>query len=309
MSWDEPGETPATEGDERAFRQFEEWIHATADAQNQTPEEVTERLIYSYWLFTELADVVDNIRKQSVRQGKTNWPTDPPSGSLIDTLGHPSVAGSDTESNSTDPGTEESSEKSGDSPGRVSGEQSGDRPRMADIERLCDELQGLTGSVEQNSADLAESVRREEFEELADRVDTEQARHEQLTARVEREFDGIEAAIEELLTLLDETEARFDQELSETSRAVTLHEEFIERREQLADLRQAAIEQGVMSAVCEDCGTSVPLAMLDRPECPGCSARFDGLAESGWNPFRSPRLETASEPQDGTGPSATGGER
>ena len=297
MSWDEPGETPATEDTERAFQQLEEWIRATAETQGQSPDQVTDRLIYAYWLFTEFADVVDDVRRQGTQPGETDWPTDPPGSSLIDNPGV-SVSGSDRGADIAGSGAGDSSEKSEvDSSQADEGER--DRPRMEDIERLCDELQRLTDSTEENAAELAECVRREEFEELADRVDGEQTRREELTARVEREFDGIEAAIEEILHLVDETEARFERELSETRPTVERNEAFIERRKQLAELRRAAIERGVTSAVCEDCGESVPLAMLDTPACPGCAARFDGLAEPGWNPFRSPRLETASEPQGG----------
>ncbi|WP_408958546.1 hypothetical protein [Natrinema sp. 74] len=119
-----------------------------------------------------------------------------------------------------------------------------------------------------------------------------------LADRVDRGFDNFETVLEELL---DETDA-----LAE--RSTVLAQTVLELREQrdaLAERRRrrvaaerlqlAANRLGIRTATCEDCGSSVDIALLTAPECPRCASQFADVAERS-SIFGSHRLVTGDPP-------------
>ena len=423
MSWDDPSERRSSENDgERVFQELREWVDSMAEQQGSSPEEVAEKLVYSYWIFDELTNVmnepqqsdgqspqgrfgenVDTLEGESVdvpdgpslgrdRDGLRRWlaslleeqeqrgptqeqrgptqeqrgptqgqseptqeqseptqeqseptqeqpeptqeqpeptqeqpePADEPDVRewielLVAEVASPSGDASQTEQEQRPPDESadsgENADGTSDMEPAVAEElqeltdtlnefleqqetETADQPKTRNIERLADELQGITGSVEQNTARIEKRVHRDDFEELTDFVRAEANRRQELEETVDREFDGIEQAMEELLVFIEETNAEFDQRVSANRSAITRTQEYIETHEQLVALKEDAIERDITRADCESCGESISMAMLSSPECPACSARFSGLGTKSWVPFRSVPLETENESID-----------
>lgn len=154
-------------------------------------------------------------------------------------------------------------------------------------ERDFESLTSDVGELDDRTRELDDRT-----QELNDRTQELEAETEDIDARLEREFDSIEELFRRVLDTIEE----LDDELDTTSDAYS--EELLpikqreSDREQLQALKEEAIHRDVRRGRCEGCGQSVDLAMLETPDCPNCPARFTGIDDSGWNPFRSPTLET-----------------
>ncbi len=119
-----------------------------------------------------------------------------------------------------------------------------------------------------------------------------------LEDRVDRGFDNFETVLEELL---DEVDAHAERS-STLARAVL---ELRAQRDALAQRRRnrdaaeqlqlAANRLGIRTATCEDCGSSVDIALLTAPECPRCTSQFADVAERS-SIFGSHRLLTGDPP-------------
>ncbi|MCQ4333677.1 hypothetical protein KM295_09345 [Natronomonas sp. F2-12] len=186
--------------------------------------------------------------------------------------------------------------------------------QSSQFDRLSNEFQLLIDRVDELERQRDRFVERTELEPLSDdirdlndRLDDLRAENEDLRAanedlesRVDREFDNIEDLFRRLLNAIDD----LDAELDTATESVRDDLEPIERREaerkQLADLKTQALSREIRRGSCESCGQRIDLALLESPECPNCTARFVGVRDGGWNPFRSPTIEAERPPIDGS---------
>ena len=129
--------------------------------------------------------------------------------------------------------------------------------------------------------------------DLTGRIAEESTTREAFEAWIETEFDNIEDVLEHLLSTTDNLEYRLGS-------AIDSHREQLEpleaaqvEREQLRELKNEAIEKGVDTGECDNCGETVDLSLLPAPRCPSCDQRFTGVTDSSWWPFDSATLETA----------------
>ncbi|RQG98471.1 hypothetical protein [Natrarchaeobius oligotrophus] len=139
-------------------------------------------------------------------------------------------------------------------------------------------------------------------EELADLRDDVEA----LERRLDAGFGNFEEILERLLDRLDELDAR------STTLASTVVD-LRDRRDELAAnerdsaavsrLQLAANQLGIRTAACEDCGASVDVGLLTRPECPHCSSSIADVAEKS-SFFGSHRLLTGDPPSLESAPSS-----
>ena len=105
-----------------------------------------------------------------------------------------------------------------------------------------------------------------------------------LADRVDGGFDNFESILDHLL---DETDLLTDRSIALANAIIELREQRAslaarERRRAAADaLKLAASRSNVRSADCGDCGTSVDVALLTRPECPHCAASIADVERRG----------------------------
>lgn len=111
-------------------------------------------------------------------------------------------------------------------------------------------------------------------------------------------FENYEDVLEHLVDEVD----RLDDRLQLVARvAVDLRSEVQRqakretRRAEVEELKRAANQHGIRSAVCEECGESVEIALLTGPECPHCASTFSSLSPK-QRFFGSHVLETGDPP-------------
>lgn len=165
------------------------------------------------------------------------------------------------------------------------------------IDQVSDDLQFVYSQLEEIDASAGSFATEAELEALSDEVDSElgdvRDAQDELESYVESEFDSIEDAMRHLLDITDDTESRVDALAESLTEEVEPLKDDRSEREQLAQLRRDAMEQGVREAACDNCDQKIDLAMLDAPYCPGCDRSFSDVSDGGWNPFKSARLKTA----------------
>jgi uncharacterized phage infection (PIP) family protein YhgE len=167
------------------------------------------------------------------------------------------------------------------------------------FDRLSNELQLLLDRVNELERTRNRYAEKDEIDALADdvgelnsRLDELRATDEQLESRMDREFDSIEELFHRLLNALDD----LDSDLEAATDSYRSELEPIQRREserkRLEELKTDALRREIRRATCESCDQRVDLGLLESTACPNCTARFTGIDDSGWNPFRSPTLKT-----------------
>ncbi len=161
--------------------------------------------------------------------------------------------------------------------------------RVEDLERKQDEY-AKNDDIDALAAEIGELDGRIEKRRTVD--EKLESRYRELESRMDREFDSIEELFHRLLDALDD----LDSELETATESYRDELEPIQQREvdrkRLEELKTDALTREIRRGTCENCGQRVDLALLESPACPGCTARFTGIEDGGWNPFRSPTLET-----------------
>lgn len=146
--------------------------------------------------------------------------------------------------------------------------------------------------------ELAETVEQVEGVE-ADLDDLETAVAD-VSAELDAGFDNYET----ILRYLSDTTDDLDTKLTKLARlTVDLREEILRlaaaeaRRSGVDTLRLAANREGIERAKCEECSSTVRIALLTEPACPHCAATFtDVQASDSFGPFGSNRLLTGDAP-------------
>jgi archaellum component FlaC len=154
-------------------------------------------------------------------------------------------------------------------------------------------------------ADHDHETLRADLEGTADRCDDLEAELVTLRGTVEALRDDLDAGFEnyeEILEYLDDEVDRLDDRLETVARVLVDVRSEVQRqarratrRAEVEELKRAANQHGIRSAVCEDCGESVEIALLTRPECPHCASTFSTVTPK-QRFFGSHVLETGSRP-------------
>jgi chromosome segregation ATPase len=172
------------------------------------------------------------------------------------------------------------------------------------FDRLSNEIQLLLDRVNELERDQDRLADAEEvaalaggLEELKEQVREVRAANEGLESRVDREFDSIEELFRRLLDAIDDLDSDLDAATQTYRSELEPIQERVSERDALKALKEEALRREIRHGSCESCDLSVDLALLESPDCPNCTARFTGIDDTGWNPFRSPTLETG--PADG----------
>lgn len=172
------------------------------------------------------------------------------------------------------------------------------RSRQDDFtDRISDDITRLHSQVESLDTQVNErdEARGEKLNEVDERIGEIESTQREFEAWIDREFDEIEALFEQLIERTDHVNGRVDdvEATVETLAAAN------ERRDDLASLRQEAIELGVSEGRCASCDSRADLSMLSEPVCPVCDDAFTGIEPgSSWNPFSHATLRTRPDPPD-----------
>lgn len=157
-----------------------------------------------------------------------------------------------------------------------------------DVTRLHSEIQSLNSRVDQPDTELQNRI-----DDVEKAVEDVEATQDEFETWVDTEFDQIEALFKRVLDTIDDFDDRVEEieDLADTVSAVK------KDREDLNSLRKQAARKGVDTGSCENCGTTVDLAMLSEPSCPSCGESFRDIDDTGsWNPFSKPTLRTDGRP-------------
>jgi hypothetical protein len=112
--------------------------------------------------------------------------------------------------------------------------------------------------------------------------------------QVGENFEDIDESLEHVLDRLAELESQVSANAEAYREDLEPIRTQLETRDQLVDLKETALREGISSAVCDTCGCTVNLGLLEKPHCPDCTRKFSGLTDGGWVPFSKPRLQTDS---------------
>ncbi|WP_076145007.1 hypothetical protein [Natrinema saccharevitans] len=121
---------------------------------------------------------------------------------------------------------------------------------------------------------------------------------ETLGETVDRGFENFETVLEDLLGDVDDLAERSTLLAAAVVDLRERDDDRADRRRRRAvtdDLKLAANRLGVRAATCEDCGSSVDIALLTAPECPHCGNAVTDVAERA-SIFGSHRLLTGDPP-------------
>lgn len=155
------------------------------------------------------------------------------------------------------------------------------------------------------SADHEHERLEEDLETVADAYEDLDEDLRSLHGNVENVEKDLEAGFEnyeEILEYLADETDRLDQRLEMVARVlveirseVQQHSKRATRKAEVDELKLAANQHGIRSAVCENCGESIELSLLTRPECPHCKSTFRKVTPKR-RFFGSHVLETGSRP-------------
>jgi len=138
----------------------------------------------------------------------------------------------------------------------------------------------------------------EQLEDVEAGIDSLEEDLDTVETELEAGFENYEEVVEYLLDTTDAFEHRVDTLASAVVETRDQIRSFVSRHQQQAltdELKLAASQYGIEEADCEDCGRTLSIALLTRPECPHCASSFaDVRSKSGL--FGSATLETGSPP-------------
>ncbi|WP_256288960.1 CopG family transcriptional regulator [Halobellus inordinatus] len=166
----------------------------------------------------------------------------------------------------------------------------------ADVAEMVARINALEDDLDEKITDVRERVIQVKRE--TDAKAPEDHDHPDIERRLRQGFENYEEILEYLTETTDDHDAKLDTVASAIvdlrGRIATLERDSNERAA-AADLRREANRQGVAEAVCESCGESVHLGLLDSPFCPHCESTFDGV-EPKRGFFGSHRLTVGQRP-------------
>ncbi|MEY7848347.1 hypothetical protein AB7C87_03990 [Natrarchaeobius sp. A-rgal3] len=160
--------------------------------------------------------------------------------------------------------------------------------QRAEFTELLEDVRSRVVQVKRETDDKAPAdhehdshVTDEEIGDLHDDLD-------ELEYRLETGFDNFEQVLEHLLGRTDDLEER-STVLARTLAAVRDRSDGNRHTDGLERLRVRANRLGIRTATCEDCDSSVDIALLNARECPHCESPIADVAENS-SVFGSDRL-------------------
>lgn len=106
----------------------------------------------------------------------------------------------------------------------------------------------------------------DEIDKINEKVDAGFANFRKIIEQVIRQHDQHDEQLDKFASIL----LRYRDDLSSVSQLVA-------DQRLLEDLTSTAIRNGVRTAACGNCQTTIDLGILSTPQCPECSARFERL--------------------------------
>jgi len=130
--------------------------------------------------------------------------------------------------------------------------------------------------------------------DLSDQIAEESDAREELESWIETEFDNVEDVLQHLLSTTDNLEYRLGSAIDSQREQLEPLQAAHADHKQLQELKNEAIEKGVSTADCSNCGETIDLRLLPAPHCPSCGQEFTGVTDSSWWPFDSATLRTTT---------------
>lgn len=319
---------------------FQAWVEHTAETRGVDKQELLNQLVSAFWILDEMNGVtadtdVPNADAHSYPPDAMGSKSTKPGSSEEPTSSRDPAVDASTEPTASDSVETPPEEAAADSESEsVAGELRALRESMygqlemvETVTELRRQVSDLSLDVEQqrsrqeeftdrisddltrihNRIETLDSQRAQEPEidpEAIDQLATEfsgdverlEETHEEFESWVDEEFDHIEQLFEHLLETVGRFETRFE-EIDDRIEEL----QYDDTADELASLRRSAIDLGVDTGRCDECGTSVDLSLLDAPQCPNCEATFTTVRSdaSSWNPFAKPTIRTTDPvPED-----------
>lgn len=174
-----------------------------------------------------------------------------------------------------------------------------DGEELADLESLARELEEEQSRLQEELAEVRGRVSQLEDSQkgLSRELSGLRANQEGLEGMVDEEFDGIERLFQHLIDKTENLEYRLGAVSDTHSDDMETIDEYIERERRLSELKAEAQEKKIERAVCDDCETTIDIALLDKPQCPSCDRSVTGLKRSGWLPFSTHKFSTGPPPR------------
>lgn len=155
-------------------------------------------------------------------------------------------------------------------------------PADHDHEAIREDLEGTAEQCDELDGDLV--TLRGTVEALQEDLDAGFENYEDVLEYLADEIDRLDGRLETVAQVLVDVRSETQRQAKRAT-----------RRAEVEELKRAANQHGVRSAACEECGESVDIALLTRPECPHCASTFSTVTpKRGF--FGSDVLETGSRP-------------
>lgn len=170
------------------------------------------------------------------------------------------------------------------------------RKRVVQLKRELDEK----APEDHGHPSIVEQLRavREAIEGIEERLEGLEDGQQNLTDRIDGGFENYRDILEHLIDETDELETRIEKVAAVIVRYrddLNAVSAMLDDHEVLSTITAEAIEQGIRTARCDHCGTSVDIGLLTEPICPECSSRFETVVpKQGF--FGNSRLKTQDPP-------------
>jgi len=321
---------------------LERWVTETARQKGVSKQRLLDEILSSYWVLEELSEVVSDSQvtekpshPESRQPAEPTEPTEPadthdpqhrPTDRATDSRGRSSTAEfselkselqeirSAVDELSTPEAAASEADKQSETEFSFLEDQLEDfssavvdhqTATESTVEAISERLDSVDDRLTAIESELQDGM---SIPELREAVGETKHAHDDLEARIESEFDSIEQVLQHLLDTTDNIEYRLGAVSDSRTEALKPFRARHDMQDALADLKQEAIRHGIDSCVCDSCGQSIDLGLLERPECPSCERRATGISKASWLPFSKPKLKTAprEQPQQESHSSAGG---
>jgi len=309
---------------------LEQWVTETAQQKGVSKQRLLDEILSSYWVLEELSEVVSDstVENESPttesRQSAESAEPAESAGRRKPQQQHTGSADVDADSSTVEFSDLKSElqeirsavdELSTDEPSTDEpADSEPDKTAETEFSLLEDQLEDFSSAVVDHQSETEATVtelseRLDEIDErleglesqlgsgmsiaeLREAVGENSSAHADLEAQIESEFDSIEKVLQHLLDTTDNIEYRLGVVSDSRQEALRPLQQRNAMRDALAELKQEALRHGVKTCVCDSCGQSIDLGLLERPECPSCECRATGISDGGWLPFSKPKLKT-----------------
>jgi DNA repair exonuclease SbcCD ATPase subunit len=160
-------------------------------------------------------------------------------------------------------------------------------PRAENIERLESAINTINSQIETLETQTERAASEEDITDITQQVvaleEETTNRFESLQTNLQAEFDQLKTILDELFDTQQRIESEMDALQSSYEEEVPPLTEITEDYTAVADLKDAANNEGISVAKCEGCNTTVDIGLLSRPNCPNCEAEFTDVSpKKGW---------------------------